>query len=185
MNCAMIKLKKIQLISLAQSNGFLAAQAANLPVCQRLQSHGSALMIQTCQKERVNVTAIEGPCGMEPFHANFTIGLDGYSLHPYMPCFRKGTVVSLNDKAYIWKDGDWIEVQPNIKMNNINLVGKFEELGNNESEYMLKPHEAFDSEEEEQVNQINDIVTMMHGTNANAMQLIMDESSKNNVPAVF
>ena len=26
---------------------------------------------------------------------------------------------------------------------------------------------------------------MMHGTNANAMQLIMDESSKNNMPAVF
>ena len=154
MNCALIKLKKFQLILLAQSNGFLAAQAANLPVCQRLQSHGSALMIQTCQKERVNVTAIEGPCGMEPFHANFTVRLDGYSLHPYMPCFRKGTVISLNDKAYIWKDGDWIEVQPNIKMNNINLVGKFEELDNNESEYMLKPHEAFDSEEEEeQINQ--------------------------------
>ena len=71
-----------------------------------------------------------------------------------MPCFRKGAVVSLNDKAYIWKDGDWIEVQPSIKMNNINLVGKFEELDNNESEYMLKPHEAFDSEEEEeQINQ--------------------------------
>ena len=185
MNCAMMKLKKFQLISLAQSNGFLAAKAVNLPMCQRLQSHGTALIVQTCKTERVNVTAIEGPCGMEPFHANFTIGLDGYSLHPYMPCFRKGTVVSLNDKAYIWQNGDWIETQPSIKINNINLVGKFDEIDDNESEYMLKPHEAFEREEEEQVNQINDIVTMMHGTNANAMQLVMDETSKNNMPAAF
>jgi hypothetical protein len=181
-NCEMNKLKKYQIMAIAQNNGFMAAAAANLPECQRLLAHGSALMIQKCKSERVNITGRLGPCGIEPSYLNYTVGLDGFSLYPFKPCFRKGNIVSLNNKAYIWQNSDWEETKANIQLNNIILVGKFEEIDDNENEYMLKPHDAYDRVEEEQINRINDLVTMMHGTNINALQVVMDETTQNNIP---
>ena len=182
LNCALVEQRKFQIISLAQTNGFLAAAAARLPTCQRLQAHGSALMVQTCKAEKANVTGKATACGIEPFLQNYTIGLDSYSLHPFRECFRKGNIVTLNGKPYIWQDNDWKETKANVKLHNIELVDKFEEIDDNESEYIIKPHDAYDREDQEQINIINDIISSMRDANSNAMQIVMDETSKSNVP---
>ena len=95
-NCPIVEQRKFQIISLAQTNGFLAAAAAaaaRLPTCQRLQAHVSALIVQTCKAEKANVTGKATACVIEPFVQNYTIGLDSYSLHPFRECFRKGNII--------------------------------------------------------------------------------------------
>jgi len=75
--------------------------------------------------------------------------------------------------------------RPNIKLNNVELVDRFEQIDDNENEYMLKPHDAFEEAEGEQVNLINDIITAMHGSNVNAMQgIVLDKTSNTNIPRI-
>lgn len=46
---------------------------------------------------------------------------------------------------------------------------------------MLKPHDAFDREDQEKINVLNDFISSMHESHSNAMQtVIMDETSKSN-----
>ena len=58
--------------------------------------------------------------------------------------------------------------EANIKLHNVELVDRFEQIDDNENEYMLKPHDAFEEAEGEQVNLMNDIITAMHGSNVHA-----------------
>jgi len=185
LNCVLAEQRKLQIISIAQTNGFMAAAAARLPTCQRLQAHGSALMVQTCKAEKINISSTVTPCGLEPSYQNFTIGLDSFTLYPFRNCFRKGNVVTLNGKSYMWQDGDWREAQPSVKLHSIELIDKFDEIDDNESEYMVKPHDAYDREDQEQVNIINDIIASMHDSNSNAVQVVvMDETSTANIPKI-
>ena len=65
--CEVSNLKRNQVINLAQTNDLLAAATLNLPECSRLQGLGQTLLLQQCQKKRVNVTAVETKCGFQPF----------------------------------------------------------------------------------------------------------------------
>jgi hypothetical protein len=85
----------------------------------------------------------------------------------------------------MWQDGDWREAQPSVKLHSIELIDKFDEIDDNESEYMVKPHDAYDREDQEQVNIINDIIASMHDSNSNAVQVVvMDETSTANIPNI-
>jgi hypothetical protein len=40
-------------------------------------------------------------CGPEPKFENYTIGKDGFSLHPFEECFWANSFINLNGKLYI------------------------------------------------------------------------------------
>ncbi|KAK4015066.1 hypothetical protein OUZ56_030056 [Daphnia magna] len=89
--CQLSTIKKTQAVMLAQSNGILAASALGLPICTRLQGFGQAMTLQQCETKRIFISAKESKCGFQPFFTyedkNCTIGVDGWSIHPYSDCF--------------------------------------------------------------------------------------------------
>ena len=105
--CQLSTTKKNQAIILSQTNGLLAASAIGLPVCSRVQGLGQTMILQQCAIKTVALTAIETPCGFQPFfnyaNENFTIGMDEWSIHPYSACFWKSHFVNINGDAYVWE----------------------------------------------------------------------------------
>ena len=57
--CELSNIRRLQTITLALSNGILAAAALDMPHCSRLHGMGQALLLQECEKKEANVTAIE------------------------------------------------------------------------------------------------------------------------------
>lgn len=144
------------------SNGFLAAEALKLPLCQRVQASGQALIVQQCQPIHIDINATKGNCGyFQPFYKNYTIGLDGYSLYPLTNCLWQQNIVNINGKHYVWKSESWTEVQPNIHRKNINLVSKFDEIIDNEFQYILHHHPAAAHQNFEQSNILQDMTGQM------------------------
>jgi hypothetical protein len=85
----------------------VAASLLELPSCSRLQGLGQSLLLQECDKKQVVVTAKETKCGYQPIttykNKNFTIGTDGWSIHPFSNCFWKSNLINLNGKTYHWE----------------------------------------------------------------------------------
>jgi hypothetical protein len=98
MYCQLSNMKKIQAIILSQTNGILAAAALGLPVCSRIQGFGQTMVLQQCAVKTISLTAVETQCGFQPYftyaEGNFTIGMDGWSIHPYSDCFWKSQYVN-------------------------------------------------------------------------------------------
>ncbi len=63
---------------------------------------GEYFMIQQCTSLNITVGIKMTRCGHEPIYKNFTIGKDGFSLHPFQSCFWKDDTISLQGKAYRW-----------------------------------------------------------------------------------
>ena len=87
---------------LAESNGLIAARADNLPLCHRLKPNGVHLIVQKCKELNITVTGAKTKCGYEPKYLDFTIGRDGFSLHPFQECCWKDELVNLNGRSYTW-----------------------------------------------------------------------------------
>lgn len=70
---------------------------------------------------------------------NYTIGTDGWSIHPFSNCFWKSSLVNLNGKTYHWEHNvthsGWVEQVPTIHTPNLNLVSEFQELPLNDFDY--------------------------------------------------
>ena len=85
--CEVSRVKKHLAVSIAQTNGFIAASILQLGQCARIQDSGATLFLQQCKPIRGDVTAVETDCGFQPFHTykgvNYTIGTDGWSLHSF------------------------------------------------------------------------------------------------------
>ena len=85
--CQLSVLRRVQAVTLSQTNGIIAASLLELPSCSRLQGLGQSLLLQECDKKQVVVTAKETKCGYQPIttynNKNFTIGTDGWSIHPF------------------------------------------------------------------------------------------------------
>ena len=65
--CELSSVRRIQTMTMAQSNGIPAAAMLRLPTCSSLQGMGQALTLQECAKKEATVTAIETSCGFQPF----------------------------------------------------------------------------------------------------------------------
>ncbi|KAK4009701.1 hypothetical protein OUZ56_018847 [Daphnia magna] len=134
--CQLSTIKKTQAVMLAQSNGILAASALGLPICTRLQGFGQAMTLQQCETKRIFISAKESKCGFQPFFTyedkNCTIGVDGWSIHPYSDCFWKTHLVNLNGFHHTWEhnstNGEWVKQKASIHMPNLDLITEFEEL---------------------------------------------------------
>jgi hypothetical protein len=136
MYCQVSSMKRNQAIILSQTNGILAASTLGLPICSRIQGIGQTMILQQCAIKTVSLTAIETSCGFQPFFAyaenNFTVGMDGWSIHPYSDCFWKTHYVNLNGNPYAWEhngsSGEWIKQKPTIHTTHLELIAEFEEL---------------------------------------------------------
>ncbi|KAI9555943.1 hypothetical protein GHT06_018484 [Daphnia sinensis] len=182
--CQLSTIKRNQAVILAQGKGILAASTIGLPICSRVQGAGQALSLQQCEEKRIFVSAKESKCGFQPFFTyedkNCTIGIDGWSIHPYSDCFWKSHLVNLNGFTHIWEhnstNGDWVKQKPSIHMPNLDLITEFEELHLNDFDYGLKSHPAHEKMEMEQLNILNDIVGRMQESEANSVSdIIMSE----------
>ena len=117
-----------------------------MPTCSRLQGFGETMLLQQCSEQKANITAIETACGFQPYflynHKNFTIGIDGWSIHPYSDCFWQSHLININSKPHMWEinngNGDWVEQQANLHSVNLELIAEFEELPLNDFDFALK-----------------------------------------------
>ncbi|KAK4028115.1 hypothetical protein OUZ56_017293 [Daphnia magna] len=167
--CQLSTIKRIQAVILAQGNGILTASTLGLPIFSRLQGFGQTMTLQQCKAKRIFVSAKGSKCGFQPFFTyedkNCTIGVDGWSIHPYSDCFWKTHLVNLNGFPHTWEhnstDGDWIKQKANIHILNLDLITEFEELNLNDFEYGLKSHPAHETMEMEQLKILNNIVNRM------------------------
>ena len=119
--------------------------------------------------------AKETKCGYEPIYDEYTIGRDGYSLHPFQECFWKDGIVNLNGKSYIWNNAEqeWSQEYPTYHLSTIKLTQKFKELEDNEYTYSFKHHTAFQDREFEQLNVINELVTRIREENADSLSSLV------------
>jgi hypothetical protein len=158
-------------IILSQTNGLLAASAIGLPVCSRIQGLGQTMLLQQCAVKTVALTAIETECGFQPFfkyaNENYTVGMDGWSIHPYSACFCKSHFVNLNGNAFTWEhnatNGEWIKQNPTIHTHHLELKAEFEELLLNDFDLALKDHQAHDVMKMKQLNILNNLVGQLYG----------------------
>ena len=110
--CLASETQRNQAFLLAQTNGLLAARALDMPQCDRIESSGMSLILQRCTTHLINITVNETRCGPQPLYVNeqnrsFTIGKDGWSLHPFSECFWNGQFVNLNGNTYSYVNGEW------------------------------------------------------------------------------
>ena len=171
--CGNLQVRRYTLMLLAEQNGLLAARANKLPACQRLKIYGDYFLVQQCKLENISVGMKETKCGPEPIFQNYTIGKDGFSLHPFEECFWANNFVNLNGKLYLWKDGDWSAIQPTAHLSTLKLVSKFTELEDNEAQYLLNSHDIFERPEYEQINAVNEIVNKIHESNTRSLSAIL------------
>ena len=165
-----------------------------MPICSRLQGFGETLLLQQCREQRTNITAIETKCGFQPFfsynHENCTIGMDGWSIHPFSDCFWQTHLVNINGKPHAWTHdnghGDWTEQKPNLHSTNLELISEFEELPLNDYDFSLKAHPAHETTDLEQLNVLNDLMGRIQETNSNSFStVIMTERQQNHIEHTF
>ena len=76
---------------------------------------------------------------------------------------------------------EWLLQIPNYHITTIKLTSQFPELEDNELQYSLKHHKAFDLGEFEQSNVLNELVTRIQEGNAESLSsLIMNERVESN-----
>jgi hypothetical protein len=171
--CGNLQVRRYTLMLLAEQNGLLAARANNLPMCQRLKMYGDYFLIQQCKLENISVGMEITKCGPEPKFKNYTIGKDGFSLHPFEECFWANSFINLNGKLYIWKENEWSAIQPTAHLSTLKLTSKFTELEDNEAQYLLNSHDIFERPEYEQINAVNEIVNKIHESNTRSLSAIL------------
>ena len=185
--CQDLEIKKFQTLLLAQANGLLAARALGLGLCERIESSGMTLILQKCPMDSIAITAKKTQCGYQPYFENqnnmsYTIGKDGWSLHPFLDCFWTGPYVNLNDHTYTYVNGTWTREKPTIHFNKLKIVQRFEQLPANELDFAPRHHSAFDTHSLEQLNVFSELLSRVQESNSESLSdLVMDVQSKNNI----
>ena len=187
-------MRRLQAVTLSQTNGILATSLLELPYCSRLQGLGQSLLLQECDKKQVVVTAKETKCGYQPIttynNKNFTIGTDGWSIHPFSNCFWKSNLINLNGKSYHWEHnythGEWIEQPPTIHTPNLKLVSVFDELPLKDFDYALKGHPAHSTTDFERLNVLNELIGRIEESHDNSLAgMVMSEKQDNKFGDMF
>jgi len=130
--CTILDMKKFQSILLASMDPLLTAKSLGLDSCNAIVGQGESLILQVCLTVAVEVTAKQTSCGSEPvaYIGNDTYGLSpsGYSLIPFLPCIHRHSYVTLNSRPHRYVNNKWVEQEPVIHLNNLDLVAKFHEV---------------------------------------------------------
>ena len=184
--CKITSLQRNQAMILAQTNGLLAARALNLETCSRVTGNGKSLILQQCDTVQIKITAVQTQCGYQPFfqtsmNGNFTVGKDGWSLHPFQDCFWNGQYVNLNDKTYTWINGEWKIQEPSIHVLKLNLIKQFDELPLKSYDYLPQHHSMYETNNVEQLNVLSELISRIQQSNTNSLSgLVLDNKAKNN-----
>ena len=95
--------------------------------------------------------------------------------HPFQECFWKDRLVNLNGRSYKWniEINEWEEQQATTHLASIKLIEKFEDLSDNEFQYVTKHHVSDNSHEFEQMNVLNELVTRIQAEDAGSMSALM------------
>ncbi len=127
-------------------------------------STSTSSIVQKCKELNITVTGAKTKCGYEPKYLNFTIGRDGFSLHPFQECFWKNQLVNLNERSYAWNSTfeNLTLGYPTYHVATMNLRERFNENDGKELEFVLEHHKAYDANEFEQQNMLNELVTSVH-----------------------
>jgi hypothetical protein len=88
-------------------------------------------------------------CGHEPIYKNFTIGKDGFSLHPFQSYFWKDDTISLQGKAYRWIGEKWTEIFPTVHLATLHLAQRFSDIEDDEARYISPVSNPFERAEYE------------------------------------
>jgi hypothetical protein len=71
------------------------------------------------------------------------------------------------------KDGEWSPLQPSTHLSTLRLTAKFEELEDNEAQYVINSHDIFYRSEYEAINSVNEIVSRIHESNSKSLSAII------------
>ena len=184
--CKITSLQRNQAMILAQTNGLLAARALNLEKCSRVKGNGKSLVLQQCDTVSIKISALQTQCGYQPFfqtsmNGNFTVGKDGWSLHPFQDCFWNGQFVNLNDKTYTWINGEWRVQVPSIHVLKLNLIKQFQDLPLKSYDYLPQHHSMYETNNVEQLNVMSELISRIQQSNTNSLSgLVLDNRSQNN-----
>ena len=185
--CLASETQRNQAFLLAQTNGLLAARALDMPQCDRIESSGMSLILQRCTTHLINITVNETRCGPQPLYVNeqnrsFTIGKDGWSLHPFSECFWNGQFVNLNGNTYSYVNGEWKRQIPNMHIHKIKIVNRFKDIPVNDFDFAIRHHESYDTHDIEQSNVISELMSQMQESNVNSISdLVMNVQTQSHV----
>ena len=174
-HCGNLQIRRFTTHLLAESSGLLAARANNLPLCHRLKSSGKNLIVQRCEPKTIAVTARQTKCGFEPEYENYTIGKDGFSLHPFQECFWNDKIINLNSQSYRWNNitREWVQQYPTAHLASIKLIEKFKDIADNEYQYATQHHPSDNSHEFEEMNVLNELVTRIRAEDTGSVSALL------------
>lgn len=193
--CHVLKTEYNLAILMSQTNGLLAAEALQLKPCSRLEGFGKTLILSECKPISVDIRSTETKCGFQPLFKykaeNYTIGKDGWSIHPFHECFWSGQFININGKTYSWKSHnstqpDWEEQKLNIHLKNLNLIDKYTEIVLNDFDFTLKHNPAHIRMELEQGNILAELVGRVQDTSSKTVaNLVLSENHTNQFSQFF
>jgi hypothetical protein len=183
--CKITAIQRNQAVIMAQSNSILTGTALNLEKCSRVSSSGITLVLQQCAVVPIQLSAKLTSCGYQPFFqaisANYTIGKDGWSLHPFQDCFWTSPYVSLNDKTYQWINDDWKLHEPSVHLTKLHLVKKFDDIPLKSYNYLPNHHSIYESNTIEQMNVLSELISRIQLSSSNSLSsLVLDTKSQSN-----
>lgn len=143
LDCSARRMSHQLVASTAQYDGWLAAQHLRLLTWQKISAVGGAIIIQRCQRVKILLEMETTSCGPQPRYQNLTLGMSGWELVPYQPCYWKGNLVNINGKPYTHREGDWQEVKPNLKIATHKLIHAYNHSVDNSLQYINTLNPAY------------------------------------------
>ena len=93
---------------------------------------------------------------------SYTIGIDGWWIHPFSERFWKSQYVTLNGKTYKWKKfnntWDWVQQSTTIHYSNLEFISEFKEVKLNDFNYQLKAYPAHTLNDLENIIVLTDLI---------------------------
>ena len=85
LECQILANKRLQELTSAQHNGWLAASILELPTCQKLTAITNIIRVQQCTEKKIELQTEITQCGPQPRYLNSTIAITGWKLVPFTP----------------------------------------------------------------------------------------------------
>ena len=182
--CSMTTNSKLNLVTLAQTNGLLAASIL-MPgrSCARMTGMGEVILLQQCKVETVTLTYKKTRCGYEPLLLNtdnppLTISRDGMATYPFSECFWPTGIININGRAHELKNGTWVPRRPTLHFKHLKLVEKFPEIEDKAFEYILNPRQIYENKGIDQMNVVQELIARIYQTEAKSFDpVVMTETS--------
>ena len=142
------------------------------------------MIVLKCEQTKVKFETEIKNCGPQPRFKDYTIGIDGWELAKYHPCYWKFNLVNFNSKTFSYGNNSWTPLEPSIKIETLKLVKAFNHSVDNSLSYINLFNPAYERALTSPVNVLADIFAVMNenhlspeGAN-HISQVIMDQNGK-------